>query len=299
MICGVNTASGLAALGKQQIYQRIEALDKSVPGNVLREDMGIKPEYAGIRMYDEPLVGFGSAMDPLFDDFKRHEVIGPWHMSPKEWLTEAQTVLSFFFPTSGEVRRSNRKAEQVASDLWAYARIEGQEYIRSFMDAVAAWFHEKGFTACVPSFDPRWQSLVAGQGIAGYPGIQETSFGSRWSERHAAYVCGLGTFGLSKGLITRKGIAGRFGSIVVSAAFEPDPRPYTGIYDYCILCGACARRCPAQAIDMANGKDHMKCRACVAASREILAPRYGCGLCQTGVPCETQIPNGVFRETGR
>ncbi len=280
---------------KREIYQLAEGLWKSVPGNVLREDMGIKPEYVGIGMYDCPLVGFGAAEDPLFDEFKRLGVIGPWHMSPKEWLPEARTVISLFFPTSREVRESNRKATQIASDLWAYARIEGQEYIGRFMDAVAAWFQEKGFTACVPSTDHRWQRLVDGHGITGYPEIPEHGFGSSWSERHAAYVCGLGTFGLSKGLITRRGIAGRFGSIVVSAAFEPDPRPYTGVYDYCIQCGACARRCPAQAIDKNTGKDHVRCRACLLAASETLAPRYGCGLCQTSVPCEEWIPNSRLR----
>ena len=31
---------------------------------------------------------------------------------------------------------------------------------------------------------------------------------------HAAYLCGLGTFGLSRGIITKPGMAGRFGSIM-------------------------------------------------------------------------------------
>ena len=280
---------------KAAIQQVSEALWESVPGNVLREDMGIRPEYAGLRMYDRPLIGFGAADDSLFDVFKRPEVIGPWHMSPKEWLPEAQTVLSLFFPMSKAVRESNRRARHVASDLWAYARIEGQAFIFAYMEALAGWFRENGIQACVPSSDPRWQQLSAGRGITGYPEIGSTTFGSRWSERHAAYVCGLGTFGLSKGLITRKGMAGRFGSVVVSAAFAPDPRPYTGVYDYCIRCGTCARRCPANAIDLENGKDHMKCMACVSASKSTLAPRYGCGLCQTGVPCETTIPDAVMR----
>ena len=38
-------------------------------------------------------------------------------------------------------------------------------------------------------------------------------YASNWSERHVAYVCGLGTFGC-QGLITSKGLAGRFGSII-------------------------------------------------------------------------------------
>ena len=36
---------------------------------------------------------------------------------------------------------------------------------------------------------------------------------STWSERHVAYVSGLGTFGLSGGLITAKGQAVRLGSV--------------------------------------------------------------------------------------
>ena len=46
-----------------------------------------------LRMFDEPLVGIGSAADPLFDEYKKPEAVGPWHRSPKEWLAEAQTVI--------------------------------------------------------------------------------------------------------------------------------------------------------------------------------------------------------------
>ena len=284
---------------KSSFRDHAAELWSSVPGNVLREDMGVRPEYIGTVMYDPPLVGFGAADDPLFEVFKQPEVIGPWHKSPREWLPEAQTVISFFFPMSEAVRASNRAAKQGASGLWACARVEGQAYISAYIQAVAAWFQTQGDAACVPSADPRWQLLDAGKGITGYPEIRETTFGCSWSERHAAYVCGLGTFGLSKGLITAKGMAGRFGSVLVSAAFAPDARSYTGVDDSCTRCGACVGRCPAQAIDPVRGKDHMKCWRFVTASRETLAPRYGCGLCQTGVPCEAQNPaaaNGCIRD---
>ena len=277
-------------MDKKTVYQISAELWRDVPGNILGEEMGVGREHIGKTLYDPPLVGFGSADDPLFDAFKKPEVVGPWHMSPKEWLPDARTVVSFFFPTSKAVRESNRGERQIASVLWAVARIEGQAFIAAVMNAAAEWFRGNGFSACVPSSDPRWQKLFAGEGITGYPEITEKTFGSRWSERHAAYVCGLGTFGLSKGLITKKGMAGRFGSIVVGAVFEPDPRPYTGIYDYCVGCGACAARCPVHAIDPASGKDHTKCLECLNASGIALAPRYGCGLCQTGVPCEEETP---------
>ncbi|MBQ3865088.1 MAG: 4Fe-4S binding protein [Clostridia bacterium] len=283
---------------KKEIWELAGRLWNEIPGNILSEEMEIRPEYIGIPMWAEPIIGFGSAEDPLFAEYKKPGVIGPWHRSPKEWLPEARTVISFFFPAGKEVRETNRKEKEHSSVLWSYARIEGQAFITAFMEAVAGWFREQGYAACVPSSDERFQSVVGGKGISGYPEITEETYGSTWSERHAAYACGMGTFALSKGLITARGIAGRYGSVIVSAEFAPDPRPYTGIYDYCIRCGACIRRCPANAIDLANGKDHTKCAPYVSWTRTVLAPRFGCGLCQTGVPCEMQIPNPAFRKTG-
>ncbi len=275
---------------KEQVRQAAEELYATLAGNVLSREMDIDPVYLGIPMYDAPIIGFGAADDPLFAEFKKPEIIGPWHMSPEEWLPEARTVISFFFPASEEVRRSNREAVETASILWTYARIEGQAYIKAFMDHVGAWFESCGIRACVPSSDPRWQQVSAGVGIEGYAEISEKTYGSRWSERHAAYVCGLGTFGLSRGLITERGMAGRFGSVIVSEVFPADNRPYTGVYDYCSRCGACIRRCPAKAINLEHGKDHTICGPYVKASGVLFYPRYGCGLCQTRVPCETGIP---------
>lgn len=45
-------------------------------------------------------------------------------------------------------------------------------------------------------------------------------------------------------------MAGRFTSIILDAKYEPDRRPYSAAYEYCIHCGACVRRCPAGAITM-------------------------------------------------
>ena len=126
-----------------------------------------------------------------------------------------------------------------------------------------------------------------------------TPYISTWSERHAAYAAGLGTFGLSKGLITKKGMAGRFGSVITSAEFDADIRPYSQPFEYCTMCGACMVKCPAGAIDKAKGcalgKDQLVCGPYVSGSK--LPPhgpnqrvRYGCGKCQCGVPCESGIP---------
>lgn len=277
---------------KADIYSYAEELYKDLGESILGRNADVPEEYAELRLFDAPLVGFGSAEDPLFDIFKKPEVIGPWHMSPHEWLPGAKTVISFFFPASEPVRKSNSEKSDIASMQWVYARIEGQDFIASYMRAMAEHIQEMtGAACCVPQADSRWQRIINGQGIEGYDEITPATFGSRWSERHAAYVCGLGTFGLSKGLITQRGMAGRFGSIITELDAEPDSRPYTGIYDYCIHCNLCVDRCPVGAIDPVSGKDHILCSHCMDESKKHFYPRYGCGLCQTAVPCEARNPS--------
>ena len=249
------------------------------------------PGEVGRPIYDEPLIGFASADDALFEEFKKPEVIGPWHMSPREWLSGAKCVVSVFYPFSEDVRSAHRKSTDGIAFEWLWARVEGQALLDNMMKLAIQELDAAGIKSVVPAIDSRFKAMQGGKGgIKGFAEINEDSFGSTWSERHAAYVCGLGTFGLSKGLITEKGIAGRFASIIIDLELEADERPYTGIYDYCTKCGACVRRCPVAAISLENGKDHRICGPWVDQSKVTYAPRYGCGLCQTGVPCETGIP---------
>ena len=147
------------------------------------------------------------------------------------------------------------------------------------MNRVKAWFEENGVKACVPSNDKRFHQV-----------IENGVYGSNWSERHVAYLCGLGTFGLSKGIITEKGMAGRFMSIIIDKEMEIDERPYTDVYEYCTKCGACIRRCPANAITMEKGKEHAPCDAWNKKIGAMNTPRFGCGLCQVKVPCESKNP---------
>ena len=69
---------------------------------------------------------------------------------------------------------------------------------------------------------------------AGLPGgifkmfRNEKGMYSNWSERHIAYAAGLGTFSLSDGFITERGIAHRCGSAVVGLELPASPRTRRG-----------------------------------------------------------------------
>ena len=245
------------------------------------------PDLGKVTLFDTPLIGFASAQDEIFMRYKEPNVIGPLFWGPREWLPSAQTVTSFFLPFTAEVRESNREDRALPSAPWLYGRIEGQQFIQGFMEHIQNWLTDQGIGSCVPILDKRFK--LQKNPVTGKSG-RDFHVESRWSERHAAYACGLGTFGLSRGLITKKGMAGRFASIVLEAALVPDTRKYIGIDDYCTKCGACAARCPAGAITLEFGKNNIKCSKYVDELEIQYAPRFGCGKCQTKVPCEYGIP---------
>ncbi len=236
-----------------------------------------------IRLFDRPLFGYSDAADPLFAGLKDPAAIGPHFRCPKEWLPAAVTVISMFLPFSEQVRRSNAAQDRFPSIEWLYGRIEGQQMVAALGEYAAELLRNEGHEAIVPVLSAEFmtESLPA-----------EKRFTSNWSERHVAFVSGLGTFGLSKGLITERGMAGRFISVVTDGAFAPSERRYTELYEWCTRCGACAGRCPGGAITPESGKDHLKCYQYQQSFIETVAPRYGCGLCQTGVPCEAGRPGG-------
>ena len=153
---------------------------------------------------------------------------------------------------------------------------------------------QAGFSAVAPG-------SLADNAVAERLGV---GMSARWSQRHAAFVAGLGTFSISGGLITARGIAHRLASVVTDAAIAPTERPYQDDpFAWCLrtargTCGRCIDRCPAGSIGQANAdRDKTACWNNMNA----IAPglrndfgwdqhRYGCGLCQTDVPCENTNP---------
>lgn len=274
---------------REQLEQAAARFVEESSLNRVPAQAALRPELAGMRIYGPPLAGFAQARDPMFQALRREEAVGPQMLTPEQWLPGARSVVSLFLPFTREVRESNRAGGGDPSPQWLHGRIQGQEMVRALCLHLRDLLEAEGTQSVVPGADPRFRA-VGRPSPQGEEPWQRRGFTSTWSERHAAYVCGLGTFGLSRGLITARGTAGRFGSLVTAAPFPATKRWYSGLYDACTRCGGCVRRCPAGAISLEGGKDHMACAAYLDTLRQKYAPYYGCGKCQTGVPCEACAP---------
>ena len=265
---------------EEMIHKEISNFIFNHPGNLLPDS---EAPYL-----DDPLVGYSSAADPLFEEYK--QIIGPFHLLPEELLPGAASVISWVVPINRTVRESNRKQTELPSREWALTRTNGDNINRDLRRHLVAWLEEQGHKAAAPQYSPLWKEL----------GDTPVGIASTWSERHAAYVAGLGTFSLSDGFITSRGIAHRIGSVITNLALAPTPRIFPGHHSNCLhyhdgSCGACITRCPVDAITR-DGHDKFRCRELVygtapAKLSELYGvPQTGCGLCQTKVPCEAAIP---------
>ncbi len=248
----------------------------------------------GRPIFSRPLVGFADGDDPMFQDLK--SVIGSFHLTPREVLdalapgkrAEHVSVVCYVLPINEATRASNRRQKGGPSVEWAHTRNCGEPFNDAVRLHVVEKFRDIGFAAVAPVASALFE-------IHRDP---PERIASNWSERHVLHIAGLGTFGLSDGLITAAGKAMRCGSIVTTARLEPTPRPYQTHTEYCPFhasgeCGACMPRCPAGAITE-TGHDKAKCKEYIQGALGGLADSGvtigGCGLCQTGVPCEHGIP---------
>lgn len=269
-----------------ELERQLAAFVAEDPGNRVEESYALRPEYVGTPIFEAPLMGCAAANDPLFAFMKqRADIYGPTLRLPEEWLPGAVSVVSFFLPFTQAIRDSNRGDLSRPSDLWLHGRIEGQAFLNRAAVYLAELLREAGGRVAVPSVDPAF-SVVRDPSRAERG---EPPYVSNWSERHAAFTAGLGTFSLSKHLITEKGVCGRFSSVITDLPLPVTPRPYTDPYEYCTFCGACRKRCLVDAIGPQE-KDNRICSDFQKGIRERFAPRYGCGKCQLSVPCETRRP---------
>jgi len=249
--------------------------------------------------FEEPLIGFAAANDPLFSEYKR--VIGDFHLTPGEIMEntygvgigEARTVVCWILPISGATRESNRREEKMPSREWALTRAHGEHFNTRLRMHLVEMLGLWGTQAVAPLLSGMWRPVLD----------PRVGMASTWSERHAAYAAGLGTFSLNDGFITEKGIAHRCGSIITNETITPTRKTCRDPWSNCLFshdgsCGLCIERCPVGAISR-QGHDKEKCQAFVYGElRKSAGVLYGvmetgCGLCQTRVPCECKIPDGM------
>jgi len=261
------------------------------PENSLQFD---QPE----KIFDHPLVGFASGSDPLWQVYRDH--IGSFYLTPLDLFLasfpsatvspEELTVVSWILPSTARTRQEQAVQTRYPSERWIRTRHYGELFNIALRRSLVEVLVRAGVQSVAPMMSPTWSRSSEGP----YAPC------SNWSERHAAYAAGLGTFGLCDGLITPVGKAHRTGSVIAHIAIPPSTRSYQNHHAYCLhfnqgTCGKCISRCPVKALSL-QGHDKQLCMAYTERAMNIYLKdtyginNYACGLCQCGVPCMDHIP---------
>ncbi len=210
----------------QFIEQAIEAFTSTSSANHM---LSVK-DY---NMFDEPLVRFADGDDPIFAEYKT--IIAPTHLTPREALAKAYdkspndmppslSVVSWVLPITAKTRQSNSGETRIPTRLWSYTRWYGEKFNEALRRRLVDTLTEMGCLVVAPAIQPYFKIDTNGKGRY-----------SNWSERHIAYAAGHGTFSLSDGFITERGIAHRCGSVVTDLALPVSLRTAQNPYSNCLF----------------------------------------------------------------
>jgi epoxyqueuosine reductase QueG len=259
----------------------------------------------GSYIFEEPLIGFVAGNDPIFYQLK--EVIGDFHLTPHEAMTkiaekkdisiseEEVGVISYILPIAKETRLENTQMTEMPSERWAHTRLFGENFNKKLQRHLVSLLEKEGYLAIAPQQEEELFKTMRDDSIG---------YASTWSQRHVAFAADLGTFGLSDGLITKAGKAHRCGSVVVNQPLDSPQRREineTNLHWDCLYyqnagdCMECAMRCPVGAISESGHDKDICFKHAVKKSADFVKENYkidiyGCGLCQTDVPCEEESP---------
>ena len=220
-------------------------------------------------LFRKPLVGFASVSDPLF--LRLSEIVGKHHIQPNDLLPSARTAMAFFIPFAPAIVLANRGV--AVAQEWAEAYIKTNALINSICEKAIIFLSEKGIEAkavhATHTYDP--ETLLAS-----------------WSHRSVGFIAGLGRFGLNRMLITAKGCAGRYGSLVFAEEVTPDQRSDE---EFCIglrtgKCRYCLDACPVKALKP-DGLDRSKCNGRLLENSKYFTELGMCDVCGKCVvgPC--------------
>jgi epoxyqueuosine reductase QueG len=206
-----------------------------------------------------PLVGFAPAErweTPPFEPWV------PEAFRPSAIVPETRTVIVIGIPVS-------LPALETAPSIWYH---EEYRTVNTMLDIgahrIASWLTAKGHAS----------SALPRDGYGHISVLLERPL-AFFSHRHAAFLAGLGTFGVNNVLLTPEfGPRVRFTSVFTEAAIPPDP-----IQDetLCTRCMLCVRACPVNALPGDDYPDGLTDkRACAIRSEELLRCHISpCGFC--------------------
>ncbi|WP_287583644.1 hypothetical protein [Candidatus Borrarchaeum sp.] len=226
--------------------------------------------------WEEPLIAFASAHDPLF--LKLKTVISETHSLPTELLREAETVISYFIPFKKAIPLSNVNGQN-CSEEWAIAYIETNKLISDLNEYLSEELERRKFKSVIlpPTHNFSSSKLI-----------------SDWSHKHVAFIAGLGKFGVHQMLITDRGCCGRLGSLITNAKIKPTKRPETEfcLYKHNETCMQCVGNCIFNALKIDSFDRHRCYEVCLLNAD--LYSKLGladvCGKCVCVVPCSFNDP---------
>ncbi len=208
---------------------------------------------------DIPLVGFAPAA--RWDD-QRYESLVPLEFRPGAIFPGTKTVIVIGIPVFLPI-------VETTPSIWYH---ELYKTVNTLLDTngyrISTFLFEEGHTSVwIPRDGYGTVSILKEKPLAFF------------SHRHAAYLAGLGTFGVNNMILTRKyGPRVRFTSIFTTAELTADEVIEEGL---CIRCMRCVYACPEQVLDeqgyplgITNKKD-------CATRSETLSHRFisPCGIC--------------------
>jgi len=206
-----------------------------------------------------PLVGFAPAErwnDPLFEPWV------PEAFRPGAIFPETKTVIVIGIPIL-------LPALETSPSIWYH---EEYRAVNALLDAgahrIATFLNAKGFPSVA----------IPRDGYGHISILKEKPF-AFFSHRHAAFLAGLGNFGVNNVILTREfGPRVRFASVFTAAKIPPDPIQEESL---CIECMECVNVCPVHALPRDGYPDGLTDKRACAERSEDLAARFisPCGFC--------------------